>query len=86
MVHQQMPVLYPTLSMLGPLPQHLVQLLTQSPVDWACPGLVDGLTLSVTSCPVELEYPLGELWETGGARFPRDLWTRSWRPQARQLP
>ena len=53
---------------------------------WACPGLVDGLTLSVTSCPVELEYPLWELWETGGARFPRDLWTRSWRPQARQLP
>ena len=32
-VHQQMPVLYPTLSMQGPLPQHLAQLLTQSPVD-----------------------------------------------------
>ena len=47
------------------------------PYGWACPGLVDGLTLSVTSCCSLMEYPLWELWETCGARFPSDLWTRS---------
>ena len=47
---------------------------------WVCPDLVDGLALSVTWCCVYLEDRLWELWETCGARFPRDLWSHYLRP------
>ena len=48
--------------------------------EWVCPDLVDGLALSVTWCCVYLEDRLWELWETCGARFPRDLWSHYLRP------
>jgi hypothetical protein len=54
-------------------------------IQWTCPGFVDRLTLSVLRVSHDDDEALWKLVETV-LWFPRSLWTRSVRPQLRQLP